>query len=188
MGNLRRRVRGQKVGTKKTRRYRRIWRMLFANSYQFLLSYARKLVRDETFAEDVLQEVFLRLWRTVPNPSLITNHGAYLSRMVRNVSQSTRPRTDEVELDEIVESEPGLATEPDVLRLLELDEALLRLANGNEKDREALLRIKLLLDGFSIADIAAMLGEKESRTRYRIAVLRLRLRELMPQKSTKSTN
>lgn len=176
MGNVRRRKRGQRVGTKKLRRYRRIWETLFANSYQFLLSYARKLVGDPTSADDVLQEVFLRLWKTVPNPSLISNHGGYMASMVRNVSRSTRPRVEEVEIDESLESEPGLSTEPDVLRLLELDEALLRVVSAKENGEHGLRRIQLLLAGFSIAEIAALLGEKESRTRYWISVFRLRLR------------
>ena len=177
MGNMRKRKRGQRVGTKKLRRYRRIWRTLFTNSYQFLLSYARKLVRgDESCADDVLQEVFLRLWKTVPNPSLITNHGAYMASIVRNVSRSNRPRVEEVGIDESVESEPSLATEPDVLQRLELDESLLRLVNVKEDSGEDLRRLQLLLAGFSIAEIAAMLGEKESRTRYWLSVFRVRFR------------
>ena len=186
MGNTQRRNRGQKVGSKKRRRYRRIWSTLFTNRYHALFSYARKLThRTQLQASDVVQEVFLRLWESVPNPSLITNHGAYMSSIVRNVVHSPKPDLEEVQMDEALESHPGLTTEADLLDILELNESLMRIAMKIKENKHkgnrwlGWRRLQLFIQGYSIAEIAAMLGEKEVQTRYRLSVFRAMLRRFL---------
>jgi DNA-directed RNA polymerase specialized sigma24 family protein len=179
MGNTRRRYRGQKIGSKKRRRYRRIWSTLFTNRYQALFSYARKLThKTHMQACDVVQEVFLRLWESVPNPGLISNHGAYMSSIVRNVVHSPKPDLEEVQMDDALETHPDLITEADLLDILEFNDSVMRIAmkiKENKKKGKSWVgwrRLQLFIQGYSIAEIAAILNEKEAQTRYRLSVFR----------------
>lgn len=178
MGNLRNRNRGQKIGSKKTKRYSRIWKKLFVDSYKRLLGYARKLTKDEANALDAVQEVLVQLLILLPNPSLIMDHRWYMAIMVRNNSFRSKPKQNQISLDEEIERESGPTTEPEILEWLTLNASLLRVIAKDRKEPELCLRrIRLMILGYSVKEIAAQLGEKESHTRYRLAVLRLALRK-----------
>lgn len=178
MGNARNRERGQKIGSKKTKRYRRIWKKLFVDSYNKLFAYARKLTNDEANALDAVQEVLVQLLVLLPNPTLITNHGAYMASIVRNNSFKSARNQSQAPLNEEIERESGPTTEPEILEWLTLNESLLRVV---AKDREdpmlCLHRIRLAIMGYSTKEIAARLGEKESHTHYRLTIFRLALRK-----------
>ncbi len=178
MGNSRNRDRGQKIGSKKTKRYGRIWKKLFVDSYNRLLAYARKLTKDEANALDAVQEVLVQLLILLPNPSLIMDHRGYMAIMVRNNSFKSKPKQNQVPLQEEIERESGPTTEPEILEWLTLNESLLRVVAKDRKHPELCLRrIRLMILGYSIKEIAARLGEKESQTRYRLTVFRLALRK-----------
>ena len=178
MGNSRSRNRGQKVGSKKTKRYSRIWKKLFVDSYNKLLAYGRKFTKDEANALDAVQEVLVQLLILLPNPSLIMDHRGYMAIMVRNNSFRSKPKRNQIPLDEEIERQSGPITEPEILEWLTLNESLLRVIAKDRKEPELCLRrIRLLILGYSIKEIAAQLGEKESHTRYRVAVVRLALRK-----------
>jgi RNA polymerase sigma-70 factor (ECF subfamily) len=58
--------------------------IIFAHYSKFVYSFSLKLTRSENLAEEILQEVFLKLWvhrSTLPE---IENFGAYLNRITRN--------------------------------------------------------------------------------------------------------
>jgi DNA-directed RNA polymerase specialized sigma24 family protein len=178
MGNSRNRDRGQKIGSKKTKRYSRIWKKLFVDSYNRLLAYARKLTKNEANALDAVQEVLVQLLVLLPNPSLIMNHGAYMTSIVRNNSLKSTPKQNHAPLHEEIERESGPATEAEILEWLTLNESLLRVVAKDREDPELCLRrIRLMILGYSTKEIAARLSEKESHTRYRLTLFRLALRK-----------
>ena len=176
MGNTNKRKRGQKIGRKKIRRYQRFWARFFRHCEKTLLAYARRLTGgDESRARDIVQEVFLRIWKGVPNPALITNHGAYLLRVTRNVSNQLRPSFSELQLDELIESDPGnprLKTEPHILELLESAERLKTARASREDEAKCHRRFQLYLEGHTVSEIADILKEKSARTRYELSKLR----------------
>lgn len=62
---------------------------------------------DSTMSEDILQEVFLKLWSAPPAPS-VENPRAYIFRMARNSAiDSARKRKLSLSLDEIEDSLPA---------------------------------------------------------------------------------
>ncbi|WP_439584981.1 RNA polymerase sigma factor [Dyadobacter bucti] len=58
--------------------------MLF-NAYKHkLYGYVLRLTESEMLAEDIVQEVFMKLWADHPSLALIDNFGSYLFRMSKN--------------------------------------------------------------------------------------------------------
>lgn len=180
MGNTIRRKRGQKVGRKKSRRYRRFWARFFSHCEKSVLANARRLAGgDESRARDIMQEVFLHIWRSVPNPTLIANHSGYLLQVTRHVASQLRPGFGELQLDEVIESEPGnprLKTEPYILEILQQAQHLKRACALRKDHAKGRTRLQLYLEGYTIAEIADRLKEKPARTRYELSKLRRKQR------------
>ena len=64
----------------------RAFAVLF-NGYQGLVySFAKRLTRSEALAEDIVQEIFLKIWLGRATLESVDNFGAYLNRAVRNHS------------------------------------------------------------------------------------------------------
>lgn len=183
MGNSKARKKGQKVGSKKLRRYRRIWERLIAEHSRKLLIHARKLAGAQN-AADVLNEVFLRVWKYVPNPTLIANHRAFLMRITRNVANDFRPDPQELSLEEVMMSDPtktGLVTEPRILELLTAFEGL----EKDAKTEKARLRAELRCQGLTFQQIADYLGEDVNHARYEWYKARREAREKAERQSRK---
>jgi len=78
-------------------------RVAFEALYEYmkkpLFTVALKITQNTAMAEDVLQEVFIKLFLSPPQPS--TNPRAYLCRMVRNLAiDSVRKRREEVDFED----------------------------------------------------------------------------------------
>ena len=89
-----------------------IFRNLFIDYYPSLISFALYYVRDKTIAEDLVQEVFVKLWETRERWSAVGDFSAYVYQMdsfkcfnylraekIRN--EATRSFTEEVDITEI---------------------------------------------------------------------------------------
>ncbi|TWJ04968.1 RNA polymerase sigma-70 factor (ECF subfamily) [Mucilaginibacter frigoritolerans] len=50
----------------------------------FIYSFALKLTRSETTAEEIVQEIFLKIWTSRTQLPAVENLGAYLNRITRN--------------------------------------------------------------------------------------------------------
>ncbi len=132
---LRRRL--EEIGRGEIEAFEAVYEALSAPLYTVL----RRIVRDRTLAEDLLQELFLKLYREPP----VRAHRprAYLFQMAHNLAlDALRARREEVPLDE-----QGAAWPRDDLRL-DLERALAQLeprdaelvtlhVNGGLKFREA---------------------------------------------------
>lgn len=62
------------------------FRRLFTDYYPSLLSFSVKYVENRDVAEDIVQDVFVRLWENRSELGEVTNLSAYLYQMVRNRS------------------------------------------------------------------------------------------------------
>jgi len=57
---------------------------LFRSSYVSLVKYARTLIKDNDTAEEIVQELFFRLWQSRENLKIDTSLNGYLFRSVHN--------------------------------------------------------------------------------------------------------
>jgi len=81
-----------------------------------------RITWDKTISEDILQEVFLKLFLSPPNP-LIKKPRAYLFQIARNLAiDSMRAQSQHMSLDEIADTIPQPLN--DLLPQTDIDDAL----------------------------------------------------------------
>lgn len=138
-------------------------------------SIALRVLGDTGAAEDILQDVFMQLWR---NPSAFDasrgNLGAWLAVISRNRAiDALRKRRPEHDLEEVVLSvEPDFASDADRCRIGEKVRSLLAaMPDGQRKALEL-----AYFEGLSHTEIAAKTGEPLGtiKTRIRAGLLTLR--------------
>jgi RNA polymerase sigma-70 factor (ECF subfamily) len=127
------------------------------------------MLGDPEMAADCSQDTFVRAYQQLERGQPVT--GAWLYKVARNraldeLRRRGRRRRHEGELHGAVASGPGFS--------VMTKEALARLS----PDDRAILSL-LAVDGFSVSEIAEMLGIKPSTTSMRIARARERLRRLL---------
>ncbi|WP_262245691.1 RNA polymerase sigma factor [Parapedobacter soli] len=57
---------------------------LFKSYHPFVYAFGRRITRSDELAEEVVQDVFLKIWVDRESLEKIDNFGAYLNRIVRN--------------------------------------------------------------------------------------------------------
>jgi RNA polymerase sigma-70 factor, ECF subfamily len=148
---------------------------LYDRYSKLVYSVALRVLRDPSAAEDVLQEVFMQIWR---NPDSFTaargSLGGWLAIVSRNRSIDTlrrkRPTTD---VDDIPLASPyNLADEAERNSLMELARSVI--ATLPSEQRKTLEMA--FFDGLTHSEIAEMTGDPLGtvKTRIRSALLTLR--------------
>ncbi len=148
---------------------------LFDRYSKVVYSVALRVLRDTASAEDVLQEIFMQVWRS-PGSFLETKGslGGWLAVVARNRSIDTLRRrrpTDPVE-DIALASPFNLADEAERNNMMERARAvILQLPVEQRKTLEM-----AFFDGLTHTEIAAMTGDPLGtvKTRIRSALLTLR--------------
>ncbi|MCI0659717.1 MAG: sigma-70 family RNA polymerase sigma factor [Acidobacteria bacterium] len=144
----------------------------FAMHHRLVYRYAYSLMRDQGLAEDVVQEVFIRLHR---NLEIAQEEGmlrAWLLRVTTNIARNllrTRIRAtarDEEFVASAAQKAKILHPEEELLRQTEIAEARRTLNKIKEPTRSCLL---LKHEGLSYREIAAALSIKESNVGSLIA-------------------
>ena len=138
-----------------------IFRNLFIDYYPSLISFALYYVGDKTIAEDLVQEVFVKLWETRERWSAVGDFSAYVYQMVRFKcfnylraekirNEATRSFTEEVDITEINNY---------------IAEETFRLVMNSMEDLPPACRtvFSLTLEGYSAKSIATALGRKYAR-------------------------
>ena len=138
-------------------------------------SVALRVLGDTGAAEDILQEIFLQLWRS---PELFDssrgNLAAWLSVIARNRAIDTlrrrRPITDIA--DVIVSTEKDMSAETDRTRAMERAREVLGVMPGSQRQALELA----YFDGMTHSEIATKTGEPLGtvKTRIRAGLLTLR--------------
>jgi len=64
----------------------RAFRRLFDGQYQKVYGYALRILRNESLAEEIVQEVFINIWLKRENLNEIGNFGAYLRVVTKNLT------------------------------------------------------------------------------------------------------
>jgi RNA polymerase sigma-70 factor (ECF subfamily) len=136
-----------------------------------LLALARRVVRDPTLAEEVVQEVFLRLWsapdRFDPDRGslrsfLVTNcHGRAVDVVRAEVSRRNREEREHRRATPAV-----VDTEDEVISITVTDEVRAALGTLPDGEREAVALA--YVHGHSYREVAALLGQPEGTVKSRI--------------------
>ena len=149
--------------------------LLYDRYYSIVYSVALRVLGDTSAAEDVLQEVFIQLWR---NPGVFDSSrgslGAWLAVIARNRAiDALRKRHPETDIgDVIVSVEPDMAGHAERARVME--KVLGALGAMPRAQRSALEMA--YFEGLTHTEIAAKTGEPLGtiKTRIRAGLLALR--------------
>lgn len=162
------------------------WRGLYLHLWPFVLANsARYLGGVEDFAEDVSQEVMIRLARYCPFEALQDENAfrAYVRAVCRNVarSQIRRMAREESALDDVasnpVDTLAAPSTSNDNFLSREMLGAALDLLDATDRSL-----LELSLGGFSGREIAEVTGLSRSNVYVRIHRLRKTLRKALQNK------
>ena len=95
------------------------FQILFINYYSVLVSFAMKYLESQDVAEDIVQDVFVKIWERREKLGEIDNLSAYLYQMVRfksfnylraekirqDATKSFAEELDEIEMNEYIKNE-----------------------------------------------------------------------------------
>ena len=95
------------------------FQILFINYYSVLVSFAMKYLESQDVAEDIVQDVFVKIWESREKLGEIDNLSAYLYQMVRfksfnylraekirqDATKSFAEELDEIEMNEYIKNE-----------------------------------------------------------------------------------
>lgn len=140
-----------------------------------VLRRCRQLLRDEDWAQDAMQDVFVQVLR---RDSLVVEHpSSLLYRIATNICLNhirDRKRLREDRDDDLL---LRIADAEDHGNVLEARSVLDRLF-GREKESTRTIAVLHLLDGFTLEEVAKLVGMSVSGVRKRLRILRGRIHEL----------
>jgi RNA polymerase sigma-70 factor, ECF subfamily len=146
---------------------------LFDRHHLAVFRFLRRMTGDSSLAEDLTQEVFLRVVRGLDSYEERARETSWVFRIARNVLSDRRRSQARAPIDAPVHE--VVAARPAVQALAStLDQALLRLADD---DREAFLMREV--GGLGYREIAEATASTPDAARMRIYRARLALREAL---------
>lgn len=160
---------------------------IFQAHYRLLYAYALGIVHHRELARDIVQEVFLKLWRNRQRIEIKTSLKAYLIRMTRNQCVDTlreRKYADRnIDIENIfcrIEL-MGFEDADPVFDRLYSDELQSRFMEAVESLPEQCRKIFLLnrQDGLSYLEIAAALGISHSTVKNQMVIAMRKLYEAL---------
>lgn len=162
------------MNTKQTR-YENLVRALHADVYR----YALWLIKDKAIAEDVVQETFLRAWKSLDSLKEESSAKAWLITILRreNARRFERKQFDTVDIDDVSIIDP-VAHSEDSIEKREIQKAI---ASLSEEYREP-LSMQIIM-GFSGDEIAQQLGINKNTVMTRLFRARNQLKDILKQHS-----
>lgn len=155
---------------------------VFYEHYPHVRRKLAALVRDEAAADDLAQEVFLRLYRNPPeDPGVL---GAWLHRVLTRIgydylAKQARDRNLQQKQERIFTDETAMETSEEILiRRLDQEEVRTWLDELPERDRQVLL---LRYSGYSYAEIAEELQVREPLVGTLLRRAKGKLRRCLPE-------
>ncbi len=136
-------------------------------------------ISDREVAKDIVQEVFLKIWKEIQKGTTIDNMNAFSYRVAQNMVIDYYRKTKNSSLDVLVEEgyDPVGSDDSDIIVFAELSLTMEALNQLSPKDRSALTM--RYVDGFSPKEIAELSGENENVISVRIHRARERLKAII---------
>ncbi|MCE5272134.1 RNA polymerase sigma-70 factor [bacterium] len=159
----------------------RAFEALFRSCYGRLFQYAGRLVRDPQTAEDIVQEVFVKLWAGRVGLAIHTSLRAYLYTAVRNgcFNHIQHLQVRESRRDEIQQAAAPEPTPDQVLEARDFERAVGRAVEALPPAcREAFLLRKQ--DNLSYAEIAELQGVSVNTVKTQLSRALKALLKFMP--------
>ena len=147
---------------------------------------ALSMTRNQSDAEDITQETYLRLWRSIREVK-IESPKAYILRTARNLAldlirKSSRQATDEPDLDiEDISSD----SRPDVSYLQKIEAEQIRRSIEELPPSAREIIILRDIEGLSYSEIASTLSIAEGTLKSKLFRARERLRQIILSKNIK---
>ena len=148
---------------------------LFMEYYPSLLSFARYYVKDETIAEDLVQDVFVKMWELREQWKGVENFSAYIYQMVRF-------RCFNYLRGEKLREEMMRSYKEEKLSIVEInqyiEEEIFRLVNQAMDSLPSTYKqvITLTLEGYRVKEIAEKLAVSEQTVKNQLGDITRRLR------------
>lgn len=131
--------------------------ILFDRYWKKLYTYAFKIYKEEEICEDIVQEIFISLWRNAGN-TVILNLEAYLFRAVKyKIANHIRSLKFDREHVEVLEAIPEPNHSVDTIEYVEFEKGIMNhISQLTPKCREVFLLSRI--EHFSNAEIAEKLS------------------------------
>ncbi len=158
----------------KQNRYEALVRALHADIYR----YAVWLIKDKHIAEDVVQETFLRAWKSLDSLKDESAAKAWLITILRreNARRFERKQFDTIDIDDVSIADTGIHSEDN----LQLREIRMAIASLSEEYREP-LTMQIIM-GFNGDEIAKELNLNKNTVMTRLFRARNQLKEILAAK------
>lgn len=155
---------------------------------------ALSILKKKEDAEDVTQETYLRLWRSLPELDIESSLKLYILRTARNLSLDLiRKNSSRKDADTVIQNADGEfeidledhdpSSRPDTAYLLKIEAEAVREAIAELPDPARELIILRDVEGLSYAEIAEMLGIAEGTLKSKLFRARERLRKIILSKN-----
>lgn len=152
------------------------FREIFRHYGAVIHPYVSKIVKDETMAREIVQEVFLKLWVNRETLTKIETPSAWLFRVASNfsISHFRKQELDKRLLREVKNANGGeeAATNTDTVDELSAKElkALIKTAVDQLPEKRRQIYLLLREDGLSRKEVAEKLGLSENTVRNQLAI------------------
>ncbi|MBT1449908.1 sigma-70 family RNA polymerase sigma factor [Glaciecola sp. XM2] len=155
----------------KQRRYEALVKALHADVFR----YAVWLIKDRTIAEDVVQETFLRAWKSLDSLQDEAAAKSWLITILRreNARRFERKQFDLVDIDDVSVADPVAPSDGNV----ENRDLRRAIASLSDEYREPI--VLQVLMGFSGDEIAEQLGLNKNTVMTRLFRARSQIKEIM---------
>ena len=148
--------------------------------HQDMFRYAAWLCRDQSIAEEVVQEALLRAWKSLH--ALRDDNAAkpWLLTIVRreNARYFERKRLETVDIDNLTPAQSALLAETDDSEINDLRQSIFRL----EDDYREPLVLQVLM-GHSTKEIAELMGLQQGAVLTRLHRARIKLKDVVEQEA-----
>lgn len=155
---------------------RKRYEALVDELYQDVFRYGYWLTRNKGMAEDLVQETFLRAWRSFDSLQNQKAAKAWLFTILRreNARQYERYRPELIDIDDVAVAEEGTAEPDHKQKQVELHQAIMRL----DKDYRDPLLLQVI-GGFSGKEIADILDLNNNTVMTRLFRARNKLKNIL---------
>jgi len=155
--------------------------VLYEMYREYLLNVARKVLHNDSDAEDALHQAFLRIANNFTNIGDVSSHQTrnYLVIIVTGIAlnvQNKRRREGELFFEDIGEAEDDLVIEDQVLKYETLWDAVEQL----QPMQEEILYLRYF-EGLSVKEVAKRMNLSESATKKRLERARHALRKVLSE-------
>lgn len=141
-----------------------------------LQSFARNILKDETEAEDAVQETYLKLWRIKDQLDNHPNVGGYAMQTLKNICiDRLRVEKHNIPLDNISIAEGTLT--PYMYTEQQDNASIIRnIIESLPNTQKRIIKMRDI-EGFELAEIAHIMGSEESAVRVNLSRARKMVRD-----------